>query len=344
MTFKRWKVLEEDQWKRTVVGSLKGRMRMSRMRQYPFCIVLGIVLLSSADQVVAADTSCLRAQDEMWIVSTRGVSPCQCPKSDEFSVRRFADGQWNETSINDLWAASDAVTAVVVHGNRINPCWAKRHGWMIYRKLSSGADSDERIRFVIWSWPSERIPGPIRDARAKAQRATSEGLLFGWFLGQFSPDNRLSLIGYSYGARVIGGGLHVTGGGSLNGQLLPKPVATQSVHVSLLAAAVHQDELLKNGKFAEAQHQMGELLLFVNRSDPILRRYYLLDKNNRQDALGFSGFCRQRFAPVVQQVNVSPYIGRSHDIQRYFSNHKLVSLVRDNVLWRSDASAKDACR
>jgi len=327
-----------------LVSTKRAKIGMNWPRQYLLSFTFGIAMLVSTGMVLADETTCLRAQDELWIVSTRGVCTCRCPESDDFAVRQFAEGKWSEASLDELLVASEAVTAVLVHGNRINSSWAKRHGWMIYRKLSCGARDDEPIRFVIWSWPSERINGPIRDARSKAQRATSEGLLFGWFLGHFSEENRLSLIGYSYGARIVGGGLHVAGGGSLNGRELEDPMPARSVHVSLLAAAVHRDGLSTSGQFGKAKDQMGEFLLFINQSDPTLRRYYWLDKRNPQNALGFSGYCQHQLDPLVHQVDISPYIGRSHDIQRYFASRQIVSMVRDNVLWRSDAPAKDACR
>jgi predicted esterase len=237
--------------------------------------------------------------------------------------------------LQQLWEPSDAITTIYVHGNRIDSDWARQHGWMVYRQLANGARPDERIRFVIWSWPSDRVIGPIRDARIKAERANSEGYLLGWFLGHFPAENRLSLIGFSYGARVIGGGLHVAGGGTLDGLALPLPIQHREVHASLIAAAMHRDGLSNHGLFRSAQQQIGEILIFFNTEDPILRRYFWLEKSNRQEALGFAGFRPRPLAPVINQLNVANIVGRSHDIQRYFSQERVVTMLRENSLWRN---------
>ena len=251
-------------------------------------------------------------------------------------MHRCIDGQWCEASLEQLWEGTDAITTVFVHGNRIDPNWARRHGWMVYRQLACGARPDERIRFVIWSWPSDRVVGPIRDARIKAQRANSEGYLLGWFLGHFPSESRLSLIGYSYGARVISGGLHLAGGGTLDGRALPLPTQKRDVHASFMAAAMHRDGLSKHGLFGFAQRQIGEILLFFNTADPILRRYFWLEKSNRQDALGFAGFYSEPITPIVNQLNVANIVGKSHDIERYFSQKRVVTLLRENALWRNE--------
>jgi hypothetical protein len=284
----------------------------------------------------------LRLQDELWIVSTRSVGPGRCPLTNELQVSRYSAGAWTTAPIEELWAASDAITTVYVHGNRIDTCWAEKHGWMVYESLSHDARPEERLRFIIWSWPSERVSGPIRDARIKAERANSEGFLLGWFLAHFPVEQRLSLIGYSYGARVISGGLHVAGGGALNGLAISLPTPNRTINTTLLAAAMNSDSFSDRGTFARAQDQVGELLLFFNPADPILRRYYWLEKKDRQDALGYVGFASQPLSPLVEQFNVSNMIGKSHDIQRYFSTSKVVAMLRDNALWRSPSGSAPA--
>ena len=294
------------------------------------------VEIQSSDIVhTAVQHARLRPQDEVWIINTRHLCKVRCPRPEEVGARKFVDGCWCDHTVQQLWANSPAVTTIFVHGNRIDPSWAERHGWMVYRQLARGARQDERIRFVIWSWPSDRVGGPIRDARIKAHRANSEGYVLGWFLGHFPTEDRLSLIGYSFGARVIGGALHVAAGGTLDGHTLPLPTQERSVHASLLAPAMHRDGLSSRGLFGDAQHQIGELLLFFNTEDPVLRRYFWLEKRDRQDALGFAGFCPRPIAPIVNELNVAPIVGRTHDVERYFSENRVVTLLLENALWRN---------
>lgn len=292
---------------------------------------LGVGTLASS----SCGTNRPRPQDEIWVVNTRGLSTCRCPSPQDLTVRRFVDGQWCNESTESLWTTTDAITTIYVHGNRIDRQWAYRHGWLVYQRIASGAKPEEKLRFVIWSWASDRVFGPIRDARLKAQKANSEGFLLGWFLSHYPPENRLSLIGYSYGARVVSSGLHVAAGGTLDGRTLPLPPQHREVHTSLLAAAMHRDGLSNSGPFCAAQQQISELLLFFNSEDPILRRYFWLDKQDRQEALGFVGFCRRPITPLVQQINVATCVGRSHDVEKYLAASQVVSMIRENALWRN---------
>ena len=179
------------------------------------------------------------------MISTRGLGGCgnvQAPPN--FSVwRRSIEGAWAISSIDEFLAADDPSIPIgfAMHGNRVSSSQAIRQGMMAYRQFTARVPASQPVRFVIWSWPSDRIHGILRDVRAKAARSTTDGKYLAWTLHQLDPQSRVSLIGFSYGARIATGALHVVAGGSLDGfSLAPARKPRTPVRAAFAAAATSQ--------------------------------------------------------------------------------------------------------
>ena len=99
---------------------------------------------------------------------------------------------------------------------RLTPGEPGNEGWGFIASWSPSRILD-RLRFVIWSWPSDKIKGPLNDIRTKAWRTDTDGYYLGWFLQRMHPQSDIGLIGFSYGARIVSGALHVLAGGELDG-------------------------------------------------------------------------------------------------------------------------------
>ena len=133
-------------------------------------------------------------------------------------------------------------TVFFVHGNQMTRGDAKSEGLALYRKLVNYGSGEQRIRFVIFSWPSAKVGGLLNDVRVKAQRTGPAGCQLAWLLDQMPAETPVSLVGFSFGARVITGGLHILGGGSVcNGMALDERVHPDRAPMNavLIAAAVH---------------------------------------------------------------------------------------------------------
>ncbi len=139
----------------------------------------------------------------------------------------------------------DVISVVFLHGNRIPSCEAFTKGWSAYRQLVRCAD-ERPVRFVIWSWPSEKVGGPVEDARVKAARTNTHGYYLAWFVDQLNPAVPVALWGHSFGARIATGALHLLGDGTLAGRTLADRVSNspRTMRAALLAAAVDRDWLL----------------------------------------------------------------------------------------------------
>jgi hypothetical protein len=281
--------------------------------------------------------------DDFWIVSTRHIDeiPCDAFPS-QVAVFHLEGGAWRRESLEVFLATLDPGTPTLfyVHGNRYTAAEAVQRGFLVNRYLRSGHADAAPLRFVIWSWPSDRIPGLINDVRAKAERTDTEGLYLGSVLSRMPPHSLVSLLGYSYGSRVVSGALHLVGGGQLEGRSLPPEylMPRLPLRAGMLAPAFHNTWLLPGEFHSRTLTQVERLLVIYNRLDPVLRRYRLVAPGSRAQALGFTGLAGlERLGPQalrVEQFDMTSEVGRSHDELDYL-NTSAFAAMREYLLWRT---------
>ena len=285
-----------------------------------------------------------RSQDTIWLVSTRhlGCAPCQsgCPS---LCVSRYAgNAGWTRASVKELCAVDtpETITTALVHGNRVDRAQAVARGMAVYRALASRATDQMQLRHVIWSWPAERTPGPLRDARAKAQRTESEAYYLSCLLTQLESDTPVSLIAHSFGVRVVTGSLHLLAGGSLAGRVLPRENTDVRMPVRVVAVAAAMDNhwLLPGHRHGLAVNLVDQMLISYNPRDPVLRRYRWIADNRSGSALGYSGLiCSNRLgeaATRIQQINVSPWIGKTHSMDNHLRSNVLMHEIGRVAFWQ----------
>jgi hypothetical protein len=295
---------------------------------------------ADAGQQPAACCSPLRGQDQLWLVSDRGLGCNVECEAERLQYWRYdCQRSWTRASLAELLAAEDPLmtTTVFLHGNRIPECEAYTKGWTAYRSLVRCAD-ERPVRFIIWSWPSAPIRGPIEDARVKAARTNVTGYYLAWFLDRLSPQAPVSLWAHSFGARAVTGALHLLGGGELCGRVLAEPVHPdrQPAQVVLLAAALDNDWLLPGHFHGQALSQTADLLLVNNSGDALLKRYrFLYHRRSWQQALGYTGMNSRSLgedAIKVQQVDAFCAVGKQHIFALYIGSPGLMSRVRATLL------------
>jgi hypothetical protein len=272
----------------------------------------------------------IRLQDEIAVVSTRALCGNCNPESlrggldfetyavtDEIGHRRW------ESSDLESYLAFDATvpTVIFVHGNQIAPGDAKREGLAVYRKLANYAGSGERMRFVIFSWPSARVGRLLYDVRLKAQRTAPAGCQLAWLLDQMPAETPVTLVGFSYGARIITGGLHILAGGSLGHCSLGERVHPQRAPVKavLIAAALHSNWLGDGQYHGLAMSQVDRMLLVNSCQDVAMRYYRFSTKRGRPQALGLRGptYLSSAERSKMEQRDVSRSTGSRHDLFLY---------------------------
>lgn len=293
--------------------------------------------------------------NEILIVSTRAIgTACDGQRlCDNLQCQRFEFGddgrpRWRTVDWKKaLLSASPMPTVIYVHGNRIEPGEDRTRCMWVYRSLMAHGNLNQPIRFVTWSWPATTIPGPLKDMKVKAARTGPAGWQLAWFIDQLPEETPLSLIGYSYGARVASGALHVLGGGRLNGKRLTERLHPERppIRVVMVAAAFDADWILPGKYHGQALSQMEQLVLVTNHRDPAMRLYHFSVDRGRIHALGKEGVANPRVlgdaAQRIRPVDMTQEVGRSHLLVDY-----LAAGGKMNVVWRNlvpdEQSASDA--
>ena len=277
-----------------------------------------------------------RSSDQIWLVNTRGV--CDVSGGSGWSTARYDAGYWKGADGNAFLASDDreTVTVIYVHGNRMDSAGAEARGLAIYRELFSSHEGG-KVRFVIWSWPSTQIHGLARDVRAKAARSDDEAYLLARFLAPIPENRRVGLIGFSYGARIIGGGLHILGGGQLVGRGMESGERA-SLRIVYWAAAVQNDWLLPGNVHYRAMPLGQSWLNIYTNCDSVLWRFDKVDKCDGSPALGYVGLAGGKsylpadLAGRYEDFDVTHLISGEHRSEPYFFQSEIIRRTREAVL------------
>ncbi|HUY89200.1 MAG TPA: hypothetical protein VMV10_10735 [Pirellulales bacterium] len=301
----------------------------------------------------AAESAAATPADEhqFWLVNTRRLSSVPRDGQDAPEVRRYQSGAgWSDSSLDELLAAEapQAATCVLVHGNHTDRQLAVSKGFEVYRTLVRGATNGQPVRLIVWSWPSDQIPGSYRaDARAKARRTNVEAYYLAAFLDRLRGRYPVSLVGYSFGARVITGSLHLLGGGALASRKLePRDSSSRPpFHAVLLAAAVDHDWLLEGRPHGRALSAVERLVVLVNPQDRVLRWYRFLAPGEGSEALGSRGLPVSARTNVdrkkLVQINVSSAVGNRHGWTKYIGSTEIVKRLQQETLVETSRRRRD---
>jgi hypothetical protein len=321
-------------------------MRLPKVRcGVVFCLLALYTLVLRAPVAAAETASCCpqpRALDQLWLVSHRGLGCNAEQQVEHLKYWRYdREKRWVRSDLAELQDADDGtlITTIFAHGNRIDSCEAFTEGWRVYRTLARCA-GERPVRFIIWSWPSEKTCGPIEDARIKARRTDPSAYYLAWFVDQLKPQEPLSLWGHSFGARIVTGALHLLGGGKLAGRRLPERTHEKRdpIRAVLIAAALDSDWLLAGHAHGRAMSQVDHMLLVNNGCDALLMRYHLLDhRRSCREALGYTGlspgWMDSDTSSKVEQIDACCQVGRRHTLVGYLCAPGLMAQMRNVLLF-----------
>jgi hypothetical protein len=268
----------------------------------------------------------------VWLISTRAA-----PRTGQLDAAGDCLGYWRlDESCRWLPAETQAFasetdlqqpTVLFVHGNLTDADSAVEKGWFARECLRSAAGS-RSIRYVIWSWPADRFCRSMRDdAQLKASFCDGQSYYLAQWLDGLPPGAKVSLIGHSFGPRIITGALHLLGGGTLAGRSLsPGTVAAWAdgkrnpIRAVLLAAAVNAGWLTPGGCHGRALPLVEHLLITRNGCDRVLRWYpRLYCRRGGAEALGFIGPCGVGPRTNLEVIDVACTVGKIHDCRNYCS-------------------------
>jgi len=281
--------------------------------------------------------------DEILLISTRAVgTACSSMRMsrglrcERYTVGPTGSLEWRTSDWRRLLSAEDdRPTIFYVHGNRVAPGQDGLQGLQVYESLKKHGQVSGPIRFVIWSWPATPISRPVKDYRVKAQRTTPVAWQLAWLLDKLPVENSVSLVGYSYGTRVVSGAAHLLAGGNLGGLRLTDRHSPRSppVRMALIAAAYDADWIQPKNVYGRSIAQIQRLVLATNELDPAMRFYHLSNGRGKMHALGKSGVHRPKTlgtsAGRLHLVDFTNGVGRSHSLANY-----LAAEDKMKTLWR----------
>jgi hypothetical protein len=289
----------------------------------------------------------IRLQDEIVVVNIRNLCGCCTPEKvregliiENYALCRDTDHrQWQPSDLQNFLAFKPNVpTVFFVHGNQISPGDAKCEGLAVYRRMILHGSDAAPIRFVIFSWPSAQVSGLLRDVRVKAARTGPAGYQLAWLVDQMPAETPVSFVGFSFGARIITGGLHVLGGGSLGGTAsLSSPAHPHRppMSVILMASALHSYWLAEGQYHGLAMTQVSRMCLINNCDDPAMKYYDFLEPGfGGPQALGLCGpTCIGReYARKIVNRDVTCYVGSEHSLMPYVCAPGDTGLIWDYTL------------
>lgn len=284
------------------------------------------------------------AQPQLWLLSSRNAACGGLPCEAEFVPETFGyqgPAGWCPLTWDDFLAADDPLvpTMIYVHGNRHSFQTSAAQGLRAFAAVQQQACQGQRVRFVVWSWPSDPIDGGFRlDAQVKACRTDVESYYLATVLARMRPDQRIGLVGYSFGARVISGALHVLAGGaieglSLDGQAIVPRVPPRAV---LLAPAMDHDVFRPGGKYDLALVAADRIAFTVNHEDFVLKFYPFLCSRKGPQAVGRIGATGlEGLGDLTSKLvihDVYPFVHRRHGSQYYLTSEAIMALVKDEIL------------
>lgn len=225
----------------------------------------------------------------------------------------------------------NVATVVVIHGNLTDSRAAVQYGMTAaYRleRIQSRRDVQTGFRLVIWKWPSEKTFKGIRpDSQYKASLADRNGAALAGLLAALDTQSHITLIGFSFGARVAGSALTLLGGGQVNGAALPAEQIADAnrsqYNLILLAAAANCGDFSPCGKYAASLPLLDQVLNVYNPIDKALKFYPLLYKGYSARAVGTAPmagtFGSLNSAAQIRSINASIF-GPEHHFRNYFSS------------------------
>lgn len=356
-------------------SSLPGSLLKSVM---PVCLALSLTLTSIAqnqsspsDRIVSehqvaflsndqahksetfppSDSLPRGARSEIFEISTRHLSDrfCCIEENDpKFQVCKWEFCRWNPATLQEALHGEDKLTIIYVHGNFMERNNTRERVRIIDSYLKRQAS--ENYRLILLSWPSEKQRPVLRDATENSKVAERESLYLAWILKQLRSQSRVSLLGFSYGARTVTGALHLDAMGTIPGLTFNSPAEPRETpyRLGLIAPAVDKNWLTPYGRYCCALSQVDGFVNLYNSRDPVLRRFRFVDIASRPIAGGFNGFeglsDPRSLTPLasgdstnVRQYDCGAIIGTTHSEVSYLGKCPYFRVLLDNILWNSQS-------
>lgn len=277
----------------------------------------------------------------MWVIDSRGFCVDTPDKTIErLRYERYIEGRgWQRMRFADFSEQpADMVTSFFIVGNYYTHPETIETGWFAYHRLVAACAEGVKLRFVMWSWPSDPVPGRrLPDAKAKLTRVDPTAYHLAALVDRLDPATPISMCGSSYGVGISAGAVQLLSGDRLDYlRLSPRSGAARRIRLVMLGAAIHDDTFLPGRKHDWVLPWIERGLVFVNPRDRVLKLYrFLYGRRSGVASLGRNGPVGVRSLPdgyKLAAVRSDPYVGYEHGMRPYWQSPALVACMRPYLL------------
>lgn len=229
---------------------------------------------------------------------------------------------------------------IVIHGSFMDSPSVLPDSHRTYSWLKAGA-SGRPFQMIYFSWPSDRALSPLAsiDVAILGSRASRNGFYLASLIQSLPPECPVCLVGHSHGTRIISSGLHLLGGGVVEGHRHCAPGCSgRRIRVVYTASAIDHDWLNPEERFGRALRCVECLINLRNTKDPALQ-IYPLRRIGSSRALGLAGFTSKdrrelgAYGSRVRDWDVSSLIGHDHSWPNYVAHNSLARSLRNYLFF-----------
>ena len=281
--------------------------------------------------------------DEIWVVNTRNIpeSCNDCFGSVPAEVSQWTDAGWSKRTQEELFVSArtncELKNVIYAHGNFTDYGWSLRRGCEVYGSFFRTDCIRPPLRFVIWSWKSERESAFCSDYHIKSHRAVDEGCRLNSITSHLGPKPPL-VIGYSLGAQAVLSALSQPA--FVQNEISPASVPWRVALIAVALDAEFPPQIVGN---LQITNRLERLVVFTNAKDPALRSSNRLTRR-RTHSPPFSQYELLPSLPAgpgtFSQFEVGSEIGRHHAITHYRQSDTIRCHIRQLLITESpDSSA-----
>jgi len=257
--------------------------------------------------------------NEFWIVGYNGY---------DYYFWKYENNAWRNLSSDEFFSTDDPrrTTIIWAHGYQTDMSTATQSGTFLNSLIEKGrrnTNQNKPYRLVVWKWNSERNMARIRiDAKNKTALANCSGVSLGKFISRFNSSDNICLIGFSFGAQVVGSALQYLAThtndylqnieNSTSG--VSKSASAGKVSLMLISAACDSSAFYRGGAYGYGATIPSKVLNVFNPYDFALR-YYPFVSDVHSDSFGVHAVSNDVFPNTegrISNFDVSGSVGREH--------------------------------
>lgn len=247
-------------------------------------------------------------ENEVWMISSERA--CSCLSGSEcLDYWRLTNGCWNAQNEETFLSGNGRfpATIVFIHGYLTDMQMAVQEGNFLRQRILSlqkKYNIETPFRLVIWKWDSTKTFVRIRrDALSKAWLANRDGQCLATLFSKMDKPERITLIGFSFGARMAGNALQY---------LVDRPTSGIEYRMILLLAAADYADFSCMGRYGQGIQNLKALMNVYNPRDRVLRLYPKMYGLTGPQAAGIAPlFDVSTFPEGDFSINMS-YMGPEH--------------------------------